>query len=110
VLAETAQQGADGHLGRDRPGRGRQVHQVALDAGPGRPPHGRAQHRRRHPDRRNPGEMRLLLAAHQRPEQPGQQHDVVDLRAGVADPQLDRWHVGRRPHVEVDHRWVEDRP
>ena len=57
-----------------------------------------------------PGRALLAGPAHQRAEQAGDQHDEVDLGAGVADPQLDGRHVGARPDVEVDHPGVADRP
>ncbi len=47
---------------------------------------------------------------HERAEQAGDQHDEIDLGAGVADAQLDGRHVGAGPDVEVDHPRIADRP
>ena len=57
-----------------------------------------------------PAAALLAGLAHERAEQAGDQHDEVDLGAGVADPQLDGGHVGARPDVEVDHPGIADRP
>ena len=87
------------------------VDQVALQPGARRPPQRRpAQRRGDHRWRACPPATPSTLAFDQRPEQPGDQHDGVDRRAAVADPQFQRGGRARGPDVEVHHAGVGDHP
>ena len=85
-----------------------EVDQLTLEARAGRAPHGRAVQRRRDGVRRLAALVALTLAHDDGAEQRGDQHDRVHRRAGVAHAHLDRGHVRRGAHVEVDHAAVAD--
>ena len=109
MRAQRVDQLPDEQHGGDQRGPGR-VDQVALQARPRGTPGGRAE--QLVADLRERDALHGLLPGppHERAEQAGDQHDEVDLGAGVADAQLDGRHVGAGPDVEVDHPRVADRP
>ena len=86
-----------------------EVDEVALQPRTGGPPAARAQQL---VPAVGDGEARVEIGAgpaDQRAEEARDEHDVLDVGAGVADPQLDGGQVGAGPDVEVDHPGVGDR-
>ncbi len=86
------------------------VDEVTLDPGPGRPPGGRPQQFRPPWRDRRTGPDRQGGPADERAEQAGDEDDGVDVRARVADPQLNGGQVRGGADVEVDHPRVADHP
>ena len=91
-----------------RLGRGAIAEQLTGQAAARRPPDGGALDRRRAVAL---GPARLLVLGtlgHRGPEEPGDEHGVVDQRTGVAGAQLEGGDVGGGPDVEVRHFGVAD--
>ena len=110
LRAQVVHEAGDQQLGRDELGLvALEVDEIALEARARRPPTARAQQLvtavRERAARLEVG----AGAADEGPEQARDEHDVLDVRAGVAHPQLDGGQVRAGPDVEVDHPGVGDR-
>ena len=110
VRPQLVHEAADRQLGRDELGLvAFEVDEVALQPRARRAPAARAQQLVAAVGQRAARVEVDTGAGDERAEQARDEHDVLDVRAGVAHPQLHGGQVRARPDVEVDHPGVGDR-